>query len=60
MSSEPSPEAMHTAHQAYNMLAERDYEKRISELKDPLDRWRCRVAVERIRRDVKFLETKQP
>jgi len=47
--------------EAYNLLIEGElayYEKRIPTLKDASDRWRMRVAVQKIREDVKFLGLK--
>lgn len=43
------------AQQVYNQLAKHDlayYEKRIKELKDPCDRWRMRVLLDRVRREL--------
>ena len=47
------------AEEIYQTLAEHDivyYEKRISQLKDPRDRWRCRKLLEQVKKDLLILD----
>ena len=47
------------AEEIYQELGEHDiayYEKRIAQLKDPRDRWRCRLLLEQVKKDLLSLE----